>query len=815
MPPNKNAKCPCGSGRKYKQCCAKRRRGRRDTPYSASDRSRAQALLEQLSETLEDHEEMDLAFDEFMPDPALERDFPGEYFELIDDLLGDWFLFDRPLRGGPPPVQQVMDMRQARGGPRLWLEQMKQASLGFWEVVGLSPGRTLTLRELINGREVTVREVSGSRTLHRRDLLAGRVIEVGKSGQPELEGVVASLNRLEREHLVGWLSEAQVELGRVMEQGQVKSAYERHTPILLAEHLASTAQRGLPTLTTTSGEPLVMGETRFEVLDPDALRAKLLDHPELVPEDDGGEEGWTWLEPDPDDPDRGRVLGNVELRGDTLVLNTMSDERTARGRALLEDLAGSVLRFQATVHQDMQRMLAEMMAKGGPPSSGGDGEDSGIPPEVQAELLHKEYDRHYRKWVDESIPALDGASPRQARIEPRLRPQLVDLLHGLDNLYHRAIARGEYGYDPTWMWRELHLEDERGLGVDPAHPPPLAHEVMEEQVPGVGLAVRQLAARIHERPGFDDRCIASQESLQEDVPLLRYLQEHTKAVLSEGADPDDAVESAEYLGNHVYLYANYELHRRKTFWIDDGLAWALGKTTLDLPGSQLRVPFPCFALVFNDRYTLGLAERLLARQPDCHIQGDLLRSATVYVLRERQDQPCALHLGFLFDTGGDDWPYLLRRDLWIEPEASLEALLDSHPPDDHDEWRDPILGAPETRALVHQVINAILYATSAGVEPVPKGPPKQREPGHPAEPRVHSGEEVFYLPGRIDITQVRRMQEVERSREGSQLMHRFMVRGHWRRPAANWKVQRPRWIEPYWKGPDLATIIEREYRLKE
>jgi len=23
-----------------------------------------------------------------------------------------------------------------------------------------------------------------------------------------------------------------------------------------------------------------------------------------------------------------------------------------------------------------------------------------------------------------------------------------------------------------------------------------------------------------------------------------------------------------------------------------------------------------------------------------------------------------------------------------------------------------------------------------------------------------------------------------------------------------------RWIEPYWKGPELAAIVEREYKLK-
>jgi hypothetical protein len=41
-----------------------------------------------------------------------------------------------------------------------------------------------------------------------------------------------------------------------------------------------------------------------------------------------------------------------------------------------------------------------------------------------------------------------------------------------------------------------------------------------------------------------------------------------------------------------------------------------------------------------------------------------------------------------------------------------------------------------------------------------------------------------------------------------------MVRGHWRRANPSWKEQALRWIEPYWKGPDMAATIERTYRLK-
>jgi hypothetical protein len=73
---------------------------------------------------------------------------------------------------------------------------------------------------------------------------------------------------------------------------------------------------------------------------------------------------------------------------------------------------------------------------------------------------------------------------------------------------------------------------------------------------------------------------------------------------------------------------------------------------------------------------------------------------------------------------------------------------------------------------------------------------------------------VYFLPGSIDISRVHRMQELDRVPSGRRLLHRFMVRGHWRRPAPDWSDQRMRWIAPYWKGPDLAAVIERTYRMK-
>jgi len=46
---------------------------------------------------------------------------------------------------------------------------------------------------------------------------------------------------------------------------------------------------------------------------------------------------------------------------------------------------------------------------------------------------------HDRKWVDNSIPALDGMTPRQAAADPTMRPRLVELLKDIEN---RRCVRG-------------------------------------------------------------------------------------------------------------------------------------------------------------------------------------------------------------------------------------------------------------------------------------------------------------------------------------------------------------------------------------
>lgn len=111
------------------------------------------------------------------------------------------------------------------------------------------------------------------------------------------------------------------------------------------------------------------------------------------------------------------------------------------------------------------------------------------------------------------------------------------------------------------------------------------------------------------------------------------------------------------------------------------------------------------------------------------------------------------------------------------------------------------------------MINAVLYATSPGVEPQRRRQPAGRGHAAASSDDGYGSDEVWFLPGVIKISRLRQLQELERVPSGRKLLHRHLVRGHWRRPPKSSQDPRPRWIEPYWKGPDLGAVIERAYKL--
>ena len=254
---------------------------------------------------------------------------------------------------------------------------------------------------------------------------------------------------------------------------------------------------------------------------------------------------------------------------------------------------------------------------------------------------------------------------------------------------------------------------------------------------------------------------------------------------------------------HLEFYCNYEMQRRKTFWVDESLAWMLAHTQVDAESRLFRLPFSSYVLVYTDRHMLGLAERALANDPVCPLRGQMLAVLCAYVTESGPDGS-QVKVALTFDAFAGQPPHLMSWELQIDRQRTLDETLG-----------DALARAKTTaagmfRPLLDAVVNTTLYTTSAGVNVEQH---RARKPNREAPASYLSGEDVYYLPGKIKISHMRKLQQVARGPHGQALMHRYMVRGHWRRPNPNWTDQSLRWIEPYWRGPSLASIVEREYRV--
>ncbi len=782
----RNDPCPCGSGKKYKKCHLLKQAVA--VRFSRDDRTSALAKLEHWSM---DHlgEEDDEAYEELWGEQTAELE--GQWNVMSESVSDAWFWFDRPLGDG----RLVVDLFLAEGTPlsaaeRCYLERMRASSMRLYDIQDVRPGLSVTLEDVLDGARVTVREQSFSRSAQRAELVAARIISAGISGEPEIDLSLLHIPALLRRGIIEQVTRHRAEFRRENPRAPELEFWKEMPPFFHSAWVSAILNPPLPTLKTTDGEDVVWTRVHFDVLDAYRLPA-LLDGIAGF-ERDGDQ--WHWSGTNV--AGKEISLGQAKIKDQALVLETMSAERSQRGRGLLEGAAGDAIRHRATTHEDPTVSIREALRKGEVQASAAQCKEE-LPRELVEDLTLDHYARYYRKWLDEPVPALDDRTPRDAARDAAYQARVAELIHGLEGLYQGALRADQPAYDPSWMWEELGLSE-----AAPAHPPPLAHERFADAVPGLAELRQQVAERLRKRPGFDDASsLTTPDDITADLDLQRFVRDHS---------PEQAAGIS--LAAHLPWMLDFELHRKKTFWVDGALSYLLGQTDFAVLGDDLRVPFPSFALVFTDRYALSLAERLVASNARSPIRGHILRVMTVYVTEEQAPPDRVLHLRFAVDALGADPPQVIEHAVRVRPLAPVE-LPSSPAPRAVLTDGEPVLPAQRPLpGLVHLALNAILYSTSAGVEPQLRPAPLSRAGRAPAQ-EATSTEGVFFLPGSIEISRLRQMQALERIPSGRQVLHRFMVRGHWRRPPKSWQDQRLRWIEPYWKGPDLAAVIERTYKL--
>lgn len=429
---------------------------------------------------LEDHLQPLFELDDLGLDELDELIGPGTAMTLWGCAFEDFLT--RNDEGGRNFVEVYLKRRGWSELPRhrAYMTALRASMMSLYEVSDIVPGTSMMVRDLLRkGEPVLVHEVSATKALQPWDRIAVRLVPL------ERETVLAG-------GLLAYSMEACEALADAMRKALRRRRGKSQFPRLDTETLQPLAPlftqawvtqelldaegaQDLTQLINHDDEELVFHDIRYPLAKgvTQSTVAKALDAwPELRA---AGPSFWNWLRfgADGGKPRRGSgfsmssemadgvpVLGTVELAGRKLRLQVNSEQRAARGQAMLAAALGDLVGMPLAQIMTPEQLLAEHAAHPGP---SGHREPSGLSPEEELQFLSEALHRHYQQILDEEIPALGDQTPRQAARTAGGRRQLVEWLKYLENGTANAgrMQAAMAAYDFGWMWTELGIADLR------------------------------------------------------------------------------------------------------------------------------------------------------------------------------------------------------------------------------------------------------------------------------------------------------------------------------------------------------------------
>jgi hypothetical protein len=429
----------------------------------------------------------DVAVDE-LPE-LIEDQYPTVWGCVFEDFLG------RNLDDGCNIVDEYLKRRgwKESATNKAYMAALRSSVMSLYEVSDIVRDASFLARDLLRGGEtIRVSERLATRSLKTWDRIAARVIRLGTKA--EMAGGVLLFDYDTSEIVLNALRRAGKKARRNAGDRQLSRQLVRDIdPTLIAATLTDTevlrasaflfTNVWLDDLLTRTLHP---APTRICNTDGDELTFTTVSYP-LQPEATVGAIGralttisalqpesqtfWNWIEPQPiatkRRPANGEtfvttlsdgslVLGTLELSNGRLVLEVNSQQRAARGRALIEPVLGQLIGEPLTE----ARTVAQLMASR--PAGASTELSSGLSEDEERALLHATLDRHYRNLLNEPVAMLANTSPLVAAKTAKGRQRLAVWLKLLENGAARhASGTPMSDYDLSWMWEKLGVTELR------------------------------------------------------------------------------------------------------------------------------------------------------------------------------------------------------------------------------------------------------------------------------------------------------------------------------------------------------------------
>lgn len=454
--PGRNDPCPCGSGKKYKKCCAITDN---QVPPAELIRRRIRRETEGLSQKI-----LDFAIDRYGRDVIPEA---WETFAPLDSdldegmdpehmgVFGPWFLYcwypdgddtlvENPALHDVRPAQAYLHEKARHLSPTVvaYVESLLSRQYRFYEVLEVEPERGLILQDLMDGSRHEVADRMASQTLRPHDLVYTLLAEV--DGVNVFEGlseiVIPALHKLEvlrlRDEYLD--SEGVLPVDPLTLENLDYEARELYFEIFEHLHEPLPQRFILP-----EGDDLEFHNLVYDIDAPDeaflVLSRIAAQHEEAddlawaisartaeggveqarFPLDWSGEDGHF---------KSGSIHAEVQIKGQRLTIQVQSRERAEWIKDWLTTNLGASARFRLDEVQSVESLLANRSGKSLP---------APVPSPDTAEMLDAKaalLRQHYADWIDTPLPALDHATPRAVATTPAGRERVAALIDGAANI---------------------------------------------------------------------------------------------------------------------------------------------------------------------------------------------------------------------------------------------------------------------------------------------------------------------------------------------------------------------------------------------
>lgn len=423
----RNDSCPCGSGRKYKQCCLSEASPSEESLWRRNHDASAQLAREMMRFADRNYgDEIDEAWRDFNMD-----NFPPSVnYELELQIFMPYFLYlwdpERLSIGSPRKpgesgavAREFLHAKARRLSDldRQFLEQASTQPLSFYEVVWCEPGKRMALHDVLLGQSTEVVEHSATQNLCEGDLVYA---QIWHSPAPAVMSFSAPLPIRPRwkTDIIALRKKLRRKIARQKRELSAKDLIVYEDDVRETYLNIRDAMHTPPRLQNTDGDPLVFHTLRFQVgsaavaleaLAPLAWassKQELLEHAELDEHGAIRAIEFDWLK-------KGNrkhkswdntIMGHIRISGNTLTAEVNSKERADK----LRDEIAKRLGVLAT-HQDTTAETPSELLKNHPPQENRD-EDHEDPlrdPEVKKHL-QKTLQQQVENWVNQKIPALGG-----------------------------------------------------------------------------------------------------------------------------------------------------------------------------------------------------------------------------------------------------------------------------------------------------------------------------------------------------------------------------------------------------------------------